>query len=71
MGLNAYYKIIAPESLLSMTFTNSHETFWTETWANYLAKNYFGQQYIPLKIGNKYLSNLSMFNFLRLISTNL
>ena len=66
VGLNAYYKIIAPESLLSMTFTNSHETFWTETWANYLAQNYFGEKFIPIK--PEYISNVNIFNLLRLMS---
>ena len=46
VGLKAYYAIIAPESLgsaIKSTYGNwNHNTFWTETWANYLSHNYFG-----------------------------
>ena len=35
--------------------------------ANYLAKNYFGQNFIPLNPGDKYISNINIFNFLRLM----
>ena len=46
VGLDAYYGVIAPESLWSAarsTYGNwNHNTFWTETWANYLSHNYFG-----------------------------
>ena len=46
VGLDAYYGVVAPESLWSAvkaTYGNwNHNTFWTETWANYLSHNYFG-----------------------------
>jgi len=47
-GALAYYNVIAPESLNS-AMTNSysgHNNFWTETYANYLSRNYFYNQYV-------------------------
>lgn len=43
VGSYNYYTVIAKESLKSCT-TNveAHSNFWTETWANYLSKQYFG-----------------------------
>lgn len=46
VGLKAFYRVIAPESLASATMDGikgwNHSTFWTETWSNYLSDNYFG-----------------------------
>lgn len=46
VGLKSFYEIIAKESLASATMDGvlgwRHNTFWTETWANYLSNNYFG-----------------------------
>ena len=40
-GLTAYYRVIAPESIFSATFNvEEHGSYWTETYANYLSKNY-------------------------------
>ena len=45
IGHNAYYTVIAPQSLASCALTNNHRNFWTETWANYLSKQYFGAKW--------------------------
>ena len=51
-GPLVYWLIIAPSSLFNATFFPScHYMFWTETWANYLAKAYFGDLWIG---GNDY-----------------
>lgn len=46
VGKAGFYEVIAPESLVSAIrhgkFGWDHNTFWTETWANYLSNNYFG-----------------------------
>ena len=53
VGIRGFYKVIAPESALSAyldgkiiappTWTlHSHNNFWTETWANKLSRDYFG-----------------------------
>ena len=64
-GSSAYWKVIAPESLASATFfPSSHYKYWTETWANYLAKGYFGQAWIG---GSHYpIKNISTINLLRM-----
>ena len=63
-GSAAYWHIIAPESLLNATFSPStHSSFWTETWANYMSKNYFGKLWIG---GLDYpCKNISTFNLFR------
>lgn len=56
--------IIAPESIASSFNDTFHHNFWTETWANYLSKRYFGTYWIG---GNDYPdANISIFNWLRL-----
>ena len=45
------YSLIAPESLVSASYSqinssHSHDLFWTETWANYLSKGYFGSRWL-------------------------
>jgi hypothetical protein len=69
VGFKAFYTIIGPESLQSAIndgiLWHSHKNFWTETWANYLSKNYFGDMYFggpsfPVK-------NISWLNYLRLL----
>jgi len=47
VGVGTFYGIIGKESLLSAAFSHSHNTYWTETWANYLSQQYFGSAYIP------------------------
>lgn len=43
VGLKKYYTVIAKESIVSCTKNaDAHSIFWTETWANYLSKQYFG-----------------------------
>ena len=51
IGFKDYYGVIAKESLLNCAAdrlfgTSTHDTFWTETWANYLSKNYFGTKWL-------------------------
>jgi RHS repeat-associated protein len=51
-GSYAYYHIIAPESMANCIYSNAmgnqaiHDNFWTETWANYLSKEFFGSKYV-------------------------
>ena len=49
-GARAYWEVIGPESLWSANKHGkngwNHNKFWTETYANYLARNYFGVQYM-------------------------
>ena len=62
VGLEGFYKVIAPESLLTsrMSYANS---YWTETWANHLSENYFGKCFLN---SVKYpSSNLSGDNYLK------
>ena len=47
VGALGYYSIIAPESMHSAATNsvNGHREFWTEKWANYMSKNYFGSSW--------------------------
>ena len=65
IGSSAYWRIIAPESLASATLNPSaHYRFWTETWANYLSKGYFGRNWIG---GDGYpTKNISILNLIRI-----
>jgi hypothetical protein len=71
VGSKAYYGIIAKESLGSATLQNitngrwDHNTFWTETWANYLFQGYFNS--MPWDYVNYPTKNISTYNLLRLI----
>ena len=54
VGAIDYYDVIAKESLLNCGYdklfgTNTHSTYWTETWANYLSKNYFGAEWLGVE----------------------
>ena len=58
VGPVLYYGVIAKESLLNcgvdkVLGTNTHDTFWTETWANYLSKQYFGVNWQGLEYNTK------------------
>lgn len=68
VGPKAYYSIIAPESLMDAMISTEaeHNVFWTETWANYLSKNYFGPKWLGYKISGYPVSNISTFNRLRI-----
>lgn len=67
VGAKAYYSVIAPESLASATRSQSaHDHFWTETWANYLSKEYFGNNWYGYKLKSYYAENISFSNRLRL-----
>lgn len=72
VGARAYYSIIAPESLASAAMdghmNHSHHSFWIETWANYLAKGYFGSKWLGKIYPTAYPEkNISLFNWLRLM----
>ncbi len=50
VGRNAYWGLIAKESFNSARYHSSnHYEFWTETWANYLSKEYFGKEWYGLR----------------------
>lgn len=68
VGPKAYYSIIAPESLMDAMISTEaeHNVFWTETWANYLSKNYFGPKWLGYKISGYPVSNISTFNRLKI-----
>ena len=55
VGQWSYYKVIAKESIQNcisdkIHHTSTHDTFWTETWANYLSKAYFGVKWLGKEI---------------------
>ena len=69
-GSAAYWQVIAPESLASAIIKpSSHYKFWTETWANYLAKGHFGNAWI----GGSYYpaKNISTFNLIKIIAAQM
>ena len=74
VGAYAYWHVIAPESITSASVGyfdsyESHHKFWTETWANYLSKGYFGRAWIG---GAEYPAiNISRFNRWRIIAAQL
>ncbi len=72
VGAYAYWHIISPESLASATLTSSssHGRFWTETWANYLSKGYFGRGWLGDLWGYP-AANISSFNMFRLNAAKL
>lgn len=68
IGLFGYYGIVAKESAASALMDGKlgweHKNFWTETWANYLSKEYWQSSYVfssdfPIK-------NISWFNWFRI-----
>jgi len=68
VGYNAFYSVIAKESLISAAMDgklgHDHSYFWTETWANYLSSNKLGSNYLP---SSGYpIKNISSFNLFRL-----
>ena len=62
----------APESLASAVYlginpSHSHDFFWTETWANYLSKGYFGRNWLGFNYPKEYpAQNISLFNLFRI-----
>jgi len=70
VGLNAFYKVIAPESFASASLSQisswNHDTFWTETWANYLAHNYFWTRSL-LNNAAWPAQDISRFNLIKLL----
>ena len=72
-GLKAYYRVIAPESLIDALVTNEsgHLVCWTETYANFLSKNYMLSKYPKMKWSNYYpVKDIDWFNNLRLNMAN-
>ncbi|MCM1078367.1 MAG: RHS repeat-associated core domain-containing protein [Bacteroidales bacterium] len=67
IGADGYWLVVAPESLASVTFHPSgHDNFWTETWANYLAKGYFRAGWLGGDDSGFPAQNISTFNLLRI-----
>ena len=71
VGPKAYYSVIAPESAASASYSNInplhvHDSFWTETWANYLSRQYFGLKWLGGSLGYRIASPLSTLNKIRL-----
>lgn len=63
VGSRAYFGLIAPESFASSLRGDSHHSFWTETWANYLSNKYFGPRWIG---GEDYPPiNINLYNRIR------
>ncbi len=65
VGLKAFYSVIGPESLISAARHGkngwNHNTFWIETWANYLSKNHFGTRYI---LSSEFpIKNIDLFRY--------
>ena len=70
VGAKAYYSVIAPESAASASYSNinplyAHDSFWTETWANYLSRKYFGANWLGGEYG-RIAQSLSAYNKIRL-----
>lgn len=75
VGAKAYYSVITPESIASASYSNynplyNHDSFWTETWANYLSKHYFGTKWLGGDWG-RIAQPLSMFNAMRLVTAKI
>ena len=54
VGADFYYNVIAKESLMNCNKVwpyngIPHDEFWTETWANYLSKHYFGDRWLGME----------------------
>lgn len=69
-GPIAYWKIIAPESVASASLNSceAHRCFWTETHANYLSREYFGQKWQGMSNPRDQYppKNISLYNATRL-----
>lgn len=55
VGTSAYYKVIAIESMANCEYDrlfdkSTHDTFWTETWANHLSKDHFRSAWLGKEI---------------------
>ena len=55
VGAEFYYKVIALESALNCNGIwpyngIPHDEYWTETWANYLSKQYFGERWFGMEM---------------------
>ena len=51
VGTSAYYKVIAIESMANCEYDrlfdkSTHDTFWTEIWANHLSQNHFRRAWL-------------------------
>ena len=71
VGKFSFYRVIGKESLLSAARSGkngySHNTFWAETWANYLSYDYFGNpSYWDMT--RFPIENISLFNWLRVVA---
>ncbi|MBO4841494.1 MAG: VCBS repeat-containing protein [Bacteroidaceae bacterium] len=69
----AYWSVIGIESGLSCSYASFkgdlslHWNFWTEKWANYLSKGYFGIKWLGSKFSSMYpVGNISPWNKIRM-----
>ena len=69
----AYWPVVALESGLSCSYASFvgdlslHWNFWTEKWANYLSKGYFGTGWLGSKYPLKFpVENISLWNKIRM-----
>ena len=75
IGAKAFYSVITPESTASASYScinplYNHDSFWTETWANYLSRHYFGSKWLGGDYG-RIAQPLSMFNAMRLVTAKI
>ena len=75
VGPKAYYSVIAPESAASASYScinplYNHDSFWTETWANFLSKQFFGAEWLGGNWG-RIARPLSTFNKIRLVTAQI
>jgi len=68
-GPFAYYRVVGKESLISASMHGvqgwNHDTFWTETWANYLSSNHFPD--FAWNASRFPIQDISTFNRLRML----
>ena len=72
IGPRAYYSVVVPESFSSALFSSSkvHDNYWTETWANYLSKKYFGAKWLGSVVKGYPAQDISRHNALKIILAN-
>ena len=75
VGAKAFYSVITPESVASASYSYispsyNHDSYWTETWANYLSKQYFGANWLGGNYG-RIAQPLSTINRIRLTNAQI
>ena len=68
VGVDGFYRVIAPESLVTSKLGSFANNYWTETWANSLSNDYFGYGFYN---SIKYpINSLSMLNYAKFFISN-